>query len=67
MTSEGGVVNVIASTMLLRNDVLYVVSQFGMLLPEQAIFHRLSARRRTKSRVAASIATGRSDRVVAGL
>jgi hypothetical protein len=38
VTGEGEVVNVIRSTMLLRKDMLDVVSQLGMLLPEQAIF-----------------------------
>jgi hypothetical protein len=38
MTSEGEVVNVISSTMLLRNDMLDVVGQLAILLAKQAIF-----------------------------
>jgi hypothetical protein len=38
MTSEGKAVNVITSTMLLRNNMLDVVRQLAILLAKQAIF-----------------------------
>ena len=37
MTSESEVVNIISSTMLLRNDMLDVVRQLTILLTQQAI------------------------------
>ena len=64
MTSEGGVVNVIRSTMLLRNDMLDVVLQLAILLAEQAIFAPVV---RSTPDVPASIFSGRSNRAVAGL